>query len=123
MKPLQYSVAVCLKLSVVTLLSFAVAACSDDIVVGRAGPNDAQALAAIQRMIAQGARLLAVPLPSGVSLTSARVHQCVLASPQAGYRCSVAIATPDLPLIGGFAADVTLRFVKTSAGEWNSFLN
>lgn len=99
------------------------AGCGDDVVVGRAGPSDAQALVALQRMLEQGTKLMAVPLPPGVGIASAKVRKCDSAAPQAGFRCRVSVATPDLPLVGGLVTDVTIRFAKSAQGEWMGYLN
>ena len=95
----------------------------DDVIVGRAGPSDAQALVALQRMIEQGTKLMAVPLPPDVVIASAKVRKCDSATPQLGYRCRVSVATPDLPLVGGLVTDVTIRFAKSGQSEWLGYLN
>ena len=97
--------------------------CGDDVIVGRAGPSDAQALSALQRMIEQGTKLLAVPIAPGVVIASAKVRKCDSAAPQPGYRCRVSVATPDLPLVGGVVTDVTIRFAKSAQSEWLGYLN
>ena len=97
--------------------------CGDDVIVGRAGPSDAQTLVALQRMIEQGTKLMAVPLPPGIVISSAKVRKCDSAAPQLGYRCRVSVATPDLPLVGGLVTDVTIRFAKSGQSEWLRYLN
>lgn len=108
---------------VMAMVICALQGCSDDVIVGRQGPSDQQALIAMQQMISDGARLFAVPLPSGVKLATAKIWKCVPATPQVGHRCLVGLATPDIPLLGGLAADVQVRFVKQSQDQWAAYLN
>ena len=97
--------------------------CGDDVIVGRPGPSDAQALLAVQRMIEQGSKLMDVPLQKAVVVASAKVVKCDSAAPQLGFRCRVSLATPDLPLVGGLTTEVTIRFAKSGQNEWLGYLN
>lgn len=110
-------------LSVSGLVVFSVVGCSDDIVVSRRGPTEAQALVALQTTIAQGANIFAVPLPRSVTLASVRIASCESAKPQQGFRCMVDVITSDIPILGGFVTTTPIRFVETKPGEWIAFFN
>lgn len=90
--------------------------------IGRSGPTDAEALVAIQTAMSLGARMVDLQLPAGVKIVNAKVGSCVDAAPQKGHRCNVAVATPDIPIIGGIAAEVVLRFSKEQDGRWVVFM-
>lgn len=109
--------------SVLVAAVLLVAACSDDIVILRRGPTEAQALASLQRAIAQGASVFSVPLPRGITVASVRLTSCKPAKPQQGFRCVVDMATPDIPILGSFVATLPIRFVEIKPGEWNAYLS
>lgn len=105
------------------ILTVGTISCREDSAITRPSPNNEEALAAIQFAIAHGAKLLAVPLPRGVIVSRAIVQGCVSATPQNGYRCNVSVATADIPIVGGLAAELVLRFSKGSDGRWMAFIN
>lgn len=109
-------------MSVFVAAMLLLAACSDDIVILRRGPTEAQALASLQRAIAQGASVFAMPLPRGITVSSVRLTSCEPAKPQQGFRCVVDMATPDIPILGSFVATSPIRFVEIKPGEWTAFL-
>lgn len=108
---------------IAVILTAGTISCSEDSAITRPGPNNEEALAAIQFAIAHGAKLLAVPLPRGVTVSRAIVQGCMYATPQNGYRCNVSVATTDIPIVGGLAAELVLRFSKGSDGRWMAFIN
>lgn len=106
----------------VILSSLVVVGCGESSLIGRSGPTDAEALVAIQTAMSLGARMVDLQLPAGVKIVNAKVGSCVDAAPQKGHRCNVAVATPDIPIIGGIAAEVVLRFSKEQDGRWVVFM-
>lgn len=108
---------------IAAILTAGTISCSEDSVITRPGPNNEEALAAIQFAVAQGAKLLAVPLPRGVTVSRVIVQGCISAAPQNGYRCNVSVATADIPIVGGMAAELVLRFSKGADGRWMAFIN
>jgi hypothetical protein len=94
------------------------------VTFGRSPPNNAEALKAVRQSISQGTDFLGMTLPTGLSLSKAIVRECVAAAPQNGFRCTVGLVTEDVPVIGGFAVDVQLRFMKQDDGDgrWSAVM-
>lgn len=110
-------------LVIVTFATLFVVGCSDEIVIKRRGPTEAQALTALQNTVAQGTSLFAVSLPRTVTLASVKLSQCESAKPQQGFRCMVSVATSDIPILGGFVATLPIRFVEIKTSEWTAYVN
>ncbi len=97
--------------------------CGEDVPIRQKNPTDKEALRAVQKLIQDGAQLLTVPLPKGIAIASATVSGCASAAPQEGRRCEVAVATVDIPIVGGMSATLPLRLVRSSDGSWTAYLN
>lgn len=81
-------------------------------------PNDADALQAVQGMLAD----TGLPLPAGFQLASAKVQDCTQQDAPEGYRCSVTLSSKDIPIVGAVSVPVQLRFVQRD-GRWQAYLN
>lgn len=81
-------------------------------------PNDADALQAVQSLVAQ----TGLPLPAGFQVAGAKVQDCAKQEPIEGYRCHVMLASTDIPVVGAISVPMELRFVQRD-GRWYAYLN